>query len=396
MQRLVSVSRVLALSGLFLFCGVLPNRAAERQETLTKPESSAEWHFIGLVDVAYIVNFNFPENHLWRSKGTTPRTNEFAPNMAVAYIQKDPSERSRWGMQFGLQAGYDTNALVPPSIPGRDRPTDGADTFRHFSRANVSYLAPVGNGLRLTAGLFNSYIGYQSIFAKDNLNYTRSYMADFAPYYMFGLAAEYAVNRQLKTNFYIINGYNHLSHPNNQFSYGTQVTYGLHRDLIFTENLYYGPDQSDTSLRFWRFFSDSIIAWKRNPWTLALAYDIGTEKSVELPGNPRTFWMGAAFYAHYHLAGPWSVAVRPEVYWDRNGRISGSRQLLRAVTTTLEYRFEPEPQEFIARLEYRYDESTGPGGGFFRNGEIASGVIGLTPTQHLLLASLIWVLDMEW
>ena len=160
---------------------------ADSSATEIGPDS--EWHYGGYVDVSYAVDFNFPDNHRWRSKGTTPRVNEFAPNMLLAYVQKDLTVSSRWGMEFGVQGGYDTNALALESIPGLDRPVDGADTLRHFSRANVSYLAPIGNGLVLTAGLFNSYIGYQSIFAKQNLNYTRSYMADNAPYYMFGIAA---------------------------------------------------------------------------------------------------------------------------------------------------------------------------------------------------------------
>ncbi|MDR4478735.1 MAG: outer membrane beta-barrel protein [Nitrospira sp.] len=358
-----------------------------------EPESQSDWHYGGYVDVSYAVDFNFPENHRWRSKGTTPRVNEFAPNMLLAYVQKDRTVSSRWGMELGIQGGYDTNALVPDPIPGRDRPADGADTLRHFSRANVSYLAPVGNGLVLTAGLFNSYIGYQSIFAKQNLNYTRSYMADNAPYYMFGVAAEYAVTQRLQTNVYIINGYSYLSHPNNQFSYGTQVSYKADNGVTFTENLYYGPDQFNTSQRFWRFFSDSIIEWKQDRLTLAFAYDIGTEEAAEQAGHPRTFWTAAALYAHWKVSGPWSVAVRPEVYWDRNGRISGSEQVLRAVTTTLEYRIRAAPQSLVARLEYRYDESTGAGGGFFRRGEIAPGIIGLAKEQQLILCSLIWAFD---
>jgi hypothetical protein len=45
----------------------------------------------------------------------------------------------------------------------------------------VSYLAPVGNGLSIQAGLFNSFIGYESFYAKDNANYTRSWIADNTP-----------------------------------------------------------------------------------------------------------------------------------------------------------------------------------------------------------------------
>jgi putative OmpL-like beta-barrel porin-2 len=357
------------------------------------PPAPTDWHYGGFVDLGYALDFNFPENHRWRSKGTTPRVNELAPNLALAYLRKDASASSRWGLEVGLQGGYDTNALVPQPTPGRDQPIGGADTLRHVSRANLSYLAPVGNGLTLTAGLFNSYIGYQSIYAKDNLNYTRTYMADNAPYFMFGLAARYPVSDRLTLSAFAINGYTYLSHPNDRPSYGTQAAWKPADRWTVTQNLYYGPDQAGTDLRFWRLFSDSIVEWKHQSLTLAAAYDIGTEEAAEQAGHPRTFWMGGAVYAHWNVSGPWSLAVRPEFYWDRNGRITGSEQFIKAITTTAEYRLRAGMQSLIARLEHRYDESRGRDGGFFKGGELAPGVIGLAPEQHLLLLSLIWAFD---
>lgn len=313
--------------------------------------------------------------------------------MVTGYLRKDPTLQSRWGMELGIQGGYDTNALVPEPIPGRDKPVEGADTLRHIAKANASYLAPVGNGLTLTAGLFPSYIGYQSFYAKDNLHYTRSYLNDYAPYFMFGLAARYPVSDRLALNAFVINGYNYLSHPNDQPSYGGQAVWRPGSRLKLIQNLYYGPDQTNTSWRFWRLFSDSIIEWKDGRLTLALAYDIGTENAAEQPGHPRTFWTGGAFYAHWNVSGPWSLAVRPAFYWDRNGRMTGGEQFIKAITTTAEYRLRAGMHSLIARLEYRYDESRGPGGGFFKGGELAPGVIGLAPEQHLLLFSLIWAFD---
>ena len=35
----------------------------------------------GFADVGYLYDSNHPDNHLWRSKQTSPRTNELAPNM---------------------------------------------------------------------------------------------------------------------------------------------------------------------------------------------------------------------------------------------------------------------------------------------------------------------------
>jgi len=354
---------------------------------------SSDWHYGGLVDLSYAINFNFPENHRWRNTVTTPRTNELAPNMVLGYLRKDATPQSRWGAELGVQGGYDTNALVPEPIPGRENPIEGADTLRHLARANASYLAPLGNGLRLTAGLFKSYIGYQSFYAKDNLHYTRSYMNDFAPYFMFGLGATYPVRDDLNLGLYVINGYNYLSHPNDQPSYGTNWVWKPTTRLTLTQNLYYGPDQGNTALEFWRAFADNILEWKGDRLTLAVAYDIGTEKAGEQAEHPRTFWTGGALFARWHLTGPWSLGVRPAFYWDRNGRMTGAEQLLKAVTATVEHRLIFSGQTTVTRLEYRYDESTGPGGGFFKGGELRPGVIGLTREQHLLLLSIIWSFD---
>ena len=126
--------------------------------------------------------------------------------MALAYIRKEANESSRWGMELGLQTGRDVDAQVPNASLRYGDPYAAADTFSHFSRANVSYLAPIGSGLTLTAGLFNSFIGYDSFYAKDNSNYTRSFYADNSPYFMFGMSAQYRINKAIKSAFYVING----------------------------------------------------------------------------------------------------------------------------------------------------------------------------------------------
>jgi len=46
-------------------------------------------------------------------------------------------------------------------------------------------------------------------------------------------------------------------------------------------------------------------------------------------------WMGSALFSQYHLAGPWSIAVRPEVFRDRNGRMTQFQQMIWANTPTL-------------------------------------------------------------
>ena len=63
------------------------------------------------------------------------------------------------------------------------------------------------------------------------------------------------------------------------------------------------------------------------------------------------------------------------------------------MTTTLEYRVPYRDFAAIFRLEHRIDDSRGPQGGFFRGGEISPGVVGVTPTQNLLLLGVILTFD---
>ena len=375
--------------------GAVPAMQAQRrgvepgQETL-KSERSL-WHYGGFADVGYSLNFNFPENHLFRNRSTTPRVNELDLNMAAVYFRKDVSDQSRWGAELLVQGGQDAKdfgfGVNLPKLPG-------SNALRHLGRANVSYLAPVGNGLTLQAGIFNSFIGFESLYAKDNYNYTRAWIADYSPYLMMGANAQYQFNDQWAGAFFVISEYFHLQNANSLPSYGAQVAYKPTSHWTFKETVYYGPDQADTSLEFWRMFADTIAEWKPNDdVTVALEHQIGTQKNAIAPGNPRQFYTGASLMGRWHIAGPWSVAVRPELYWDRNGFHTGAAQFIKAITTTAEYSIPYRWTKTILRLEYRYDESRGPNGGFFRNGRVTPGVVGLTPAQHMLIFAAIWTFD---
>ena len=96
---------------------------------------------------------------------------------------------------------------------------------------------------------------------------------------------------------------------------------------------------------------------------------------------------------HWTINKRWSLTVRPEVFWDRDGRWTLARQTVKAVTTTLEYRIRYKWTNTIFRLEHRFDDSRGPDGGFFRGAEVQPGVIALAPNQHLLIFGLIFSLD---
>src|SRR5437899_4832682 len=117
--------------------------------TSTQPPDLG-WQYGGFLDVGYLHDFNYPANHLFRSRGTTFHVNEWHVNMAAIYLKKAASERSRWGTELTLQAGEDSKVFgfsaTAPNLPG-------SKWLRHLGPTNISYLAPVGKGLNLQGGI---------------------------------------------------------------------------------------------------------------------------------------------------------------------------------------------------------------------------------------------------
>ena len=366
----------------------------DHQEQIASDQATAQpldrqWFYGGFIDAAYLLDFNHPTNQLFRSRGTAYKVDEPILNMTAANLRKTASESSRWGMEFTLQGGQDSRifgfSATAPNLAGSER-------LRHLGPTDVSYLAPLGKGLTVQAGIFSSLIGYDSLYAKDNFNYTRPWGADFTPYLMMGVNATYPFTQKLTGTVFVVNGYWHLADANNVPSSGGQLAYKLTGHTTLKETVLFGPHQSDTGFEFWRFLWDSIVEWKTDRITIPFEYHLGTEK-IATPGNPRALWMSAQLPVHWVFSKNWSATVRPEVYWDRDARLTGFRQTVKANTTTLEYRIPYHDIGAIVRLEHRIDDSRGSGGGFFHGAEVTSGVVGLTPTQNLLILGVIVTFD---
>ena len=351
--------------------------------------SKSAWHYGGFVDVGYLLDFNHPSNHLFRSRGTTFHVDNVFVNMAGAYAKKAASEESRWGVELTAHGGKDSElfgfSATAPNI-------GGFKALRHLGPTNVSYLTPVGKGLTVQGGIFASLIGYDSLYAKDNFNYTRPWGADFTPYLMMGVNATYPFSDKLSGAVFVINGYWHLADANSVPSSGGQLAYKASPRVTVKETVLWGPHQANTSLKYRRSLSDTIVERKGDRFTFAFEYIYSSERVVA-PGVPRALMMASQLPIHWTINKRWSATVRPEVFWDRDGRWALAQQTVKAVTTTVEYRLPYKETKTILRVEHRWDDSRGPDGGFFRGVEVLPGVLGLTPTQHLLTFGLIFTFD---
>src|SRR5438552_9294137 len=247
----------------------LPPIDAAAQSALTPALSPVEWQYGAFIDVGRMFSSTSPSNHLFRNRGTTPRVDEWDVNMITAYLRRIPSESSRAGVELTVQEGRDSEifgfSATAPNI-------GGADWLLHLGPTNVSYLAPVGNGLTLQGGIFASLIGYDGLYAKDNFAYTRPWTGDYTPYFMLGVNASYPVTSRLTATGLVVNGYWHLAHANDVPSFGGQLAYNATDRVAVKETVLYGPHQTDTALRYWRFFPDSIVERKTGAVAAAVEY----------------------------------------------------------------------------------------------------------------------------
>lgn len=323
--------------GLFLYLG----------EIGTSEAASTGWQSGLMLDFSYSENLSNEQPKFWSSKLTSNRLEQFAPNMAMAYLRKLQDEDSPWGMEVALQGGFDTDGLVP----GQQK-LAGYSWLRYLARANLSYRVPLGNGINLSAGLMNSFFGIESMWSRDNNHYSRSWMADYSPYYLIGIGGQYPVNDELQVGMFLLNDYDYLAYKTTQPKYATQVIWTINQHWKYTHNLFAGSEQrSDPS--GWRYFSDSIVQWSAEPLTVAWAFDSGTQTVVQ----QQALWLASMISGRWQVQPNWAVALRPEIYWDADGLMTGQKQFIKGATATIEYKARYASLNSLWRMEYRVDDS---------------------------------------
>ena len=138
---------------------------SEASSGIASADPSSVWQYGAFLDFGYIWDNNHPANETFRTRGTAYKVDVPLINMAGAHLRKTVSESSRWGTELTVQAGQDTRVFgfsaTAPNMPGYRG-------LRHLGPTNISYLAPVGRGLTIQGGIFSSFIGYDSLYTKDN------------------------------------------------------------------------------------------------------------------------------------------------------------------------------------------------------------------------------------
>ena len=153
-------------------------------------DTSAQWN-VGTGDGQSYYKFG--------SKYGTPKADGFNLNVVQLTIAK-PLDEAEWaaGYRADLWFGPDANTLGTQSVSG----TTGDLAIR---QAYVALRMPVGNGLDWKMGVFDSIVGYESVEAGNNPNFTRSYGHTIEPQTHTGLLGTYRFSDAISTSFGIAN-----------------------------------------------------------------------------------------------------------------------------------------------------------------------------------------------
>lgn len=337
---------ILTLTGLLIILLNTSGKVAA-QESVAAP-----WYeritINGFVSTAYSFNFNKPDTGRNLFRVFDFDDNSMKLDVAELSLKKDAAQAGEAGFRIDLTAGS--------SIPriARSSGLNSGDVDIH--QVFVSYIAPLGSGLRIDAGKFVTAHGYEVIEGCDgfNDNYSRSFLFGYAiPFTHTGMRFGYSFSSAIAASVMILNGWDNAIDNNKSKSVCAQIIAAPMSGASLIANYILGPERDGNNADN-RSLLDVIGSYAVGDiGTIAVNLDSGNEAKASADGSD-TSWFGVAAYLRLNLASNLFCSVRAEMFDDKNGARTGTTQKLKSITLTPEYR---PAAGFVLRAEARFDFS---------------------------------------
>ncbi len=266
----------------------------------------------GFIDSQYAYDFNNPAN-VDRVFTTQPsRSNEFNLNLGHIEVNLNSDKlRSRFAIQTGTSVQI--NYAAEPSVGS----ISGSDVSRHIQEARIGYR--ISKSTWVDAGIFFAHVGAETWLSKDNINLTRSLVADFSPYYLSGVKLTHQATEALTLQLLITNGWQNISENNSDKNIGTGIDYSLDH-ISFLYNTLIGNEVSADlngnprpgSFRHYHNFIIKSKNTKTSNW--AAQFDIGFQQK-EFESN-YSRWFGASLMGRFKISKSQKISLRAEYFKD--------------------------------------------------------------------------------
>lgn len=320
---------------------LLASAAARAQSPAATPSPTpTPWYqeiaVNGFVSTTYSYNFNRPASGTNGYRVFDFDDNSIKLDVAELVIQKAVAKPGDVGFRVDAVAGGSIPRVSAASGLFRDPATGRAQDF-DLQQALVSWIAPVGNGLRLDLGKFVTSHGYELIEGYDgfNDNATRSILFGYAiPFTHTGLKASYAFSDAISANFQIVNGWDNAKDNNSSKTLGVGLTLAPSSKVSLIANFMYGPEQTGNNGDN-RSLLDLVATLKPSD-TVTAGFNLDWGSETGAAGGGTAAWWGVAGYLRLGVSPTFAFALRGEYFDDRDGVRTGAVQTLKEVTLTPE------------------------------------------------------------
>ena len=234
---------VCALASLLGGNAVFADDVVKDAESLWK---AAGFQISGTVLTSYTQNFNNPSTNNNQLRSFDTNANSFMANMAQIVFER-PANASGSGadrvgfrsrLNFGQDARY-SRARTNYQSGTENNELDVQELY-------AEYIAPLGNGLKIQAGKINTLIGYETINAWENPNFSRSFMFGFSQAFTTtGIRFTYPFSKYATATIGLINGWDNIDDNNRGKSFEYLLALTPHEKFGLSVYGSYGAEQSN-------------------------------------------------------------------------------------------------------------------------------------------------------
>jgi hypothetical protein len=183
------------------------------------------------------------------------------------------------------------------------------DMVKHIQEAYAG--TKIGENTWIDVGIFFSHIGLESFVSRDNMTYTRSFTADFSPYYQAGVRIQHQFSEKLSGELLVLNGWQIVTDDNSDKALGTKLAYAFSDDSTLSYSTFIGREAEFR--HFHNFVYQTVLS---DRLTLAAQADVGFQKKAT--GSGDSTWYGAVLMSNYALNETTVLTNRLEYYSDED------------------------------------------------------------------------------
>lgn len=281
--------------------------AAARAQLPQAVDSTRRVELEGFVDTYYAYDAGRPRDGDRAFTTQAARQSEFNVNLAhLALRLTGDRVRGRLSLQAGtsVQSNY-------AAEPARGL-VSGPSLSRHLQEATMG--VRLGREVWVDGGVFFSHLGGESWLSRDNWTYTRSFVAEYSPYYESGVRLSWQAHPTLLAQAVLVNGWQNVSETNEAKSAGLRLDWTPRSTVALSYYNYAGDEAATGAASRLRVFNGVGLRVAVTPaLDVAGTVDLGSEGD---PAGGTKRWNGTALIARLRLADRTALGLRAESFSD--------------------------------------------------------------------------------